>query len=195
VDRRIVHPASLDLDAPGRRDSLPYVSVGSGVTPTTVVFLIEAMRIFHEIVGDCSGIVPQVLVNDRAAVDYGKSLFRVVPTAPTEAWGGAENGPVALVREVFDNPFRGNALASSLSGWNGGALVKLPNASYDLRRLPEGTLDRSRLAVLADALEEAGCADAGILRHCRRPGEHLRGYWALDLVLGKACMRLPPRRR
>jgi hypothetical protein len=39
--------------------------------------------------------------------------------------------------------------------------------------------------VLADALEEAGCADAEILTHLRGPGPHVRGCWALDLVLGK----------
>ena len=39
--------------------------------------------------------------------------------------------------------------------------------------------------VLADALEEAGCTDADILSHCRQPGEHVRGCWLLDLLLGK----------
>ncbi len=42
-----------------------------------------------------------------------------------------------------------------------------------------------RLPILADALEEAGCRDADILGHCREPGEHVRGCWVVDLVLGK----------
>ena len=42
------------------------------------------------------------------------------------------------------------------------------------------------LLILADALEEAGCADAAILDHCRRPGEHVAGCWVVDLVLGKS---------
>ena len=41
------------------------------------------------------------------------------------------------------------------------------------------------LPILADALEEAGCDNADILDHCRRPGEHARGCWVLDLLLGK----------
>ncbi len=41
------------------------------------------------------------------------------------------------------------------------------------------------LPVLADALEEAGCADDVILAHCRGPGPHARGCWVVDLVLGK----------
>ena len=42
-----------------------------------------------------------------------------------------------------------------------------------------------RLAVLFDALEEAGCDDAEILNHLRSPGPHVRGCWAVDLLLGK----------
>ena len=42
-----------------------------------------------------------------------------------------------------------------------------------------------RLPILADALEEAGCTNADVLLHCRRPGEHVRGCWVVDLVLGE----------
>jgi hypothetical protein len=42
-----------------------------------------------------------------------------------------------------------------------------------------------RLPVLADALEDFGFNDAGILAHLRRKSGHLRGCWALDLVLGR----------
>jgi hypothetical protein len=41
------------------------------------------------------------------------------------------------------------------------------------------------LPILADALEEAGCDNTLILNHCRQPGEHVRGCWVLDLLLGK----------
>jgi hypothetical protein len=43
----------------------------------------------------------------------------------------------------------------------------------------------TRLAVLADALEDAGCTDAEILSHCRSPGPHVRGCWVVDEILGK----------
>jgi hypothetical protein len=52
-------------------------------------------------------------------------------------------------------------------------------------RLDDGTLDPARLAVLADALEEAGCGSEDQLMHLRRPGPHVRGCWAIDLILGK----------
>jgi hypothetical protein len=42
-----------------------------------------------------------------------------------------------------------------------------------------------RLPILADALEDAGSTNADILNHCRQPGEHVRGCWALDLILGR----------
>lgn len=39
--------------------------------------------------------------------------------------------------------------------------------------------------MLADALDEAGCTDADILDHCRCGGEHTRGCWVVDALLGK----------
>lgn len=49
-----------------------------------------------------------------------------------------------------------------------------------------GHLDPARLAVLADALEEAGCTGDGILSHLRSPGPHVRGCWVVDLILDKS---------
>lgn len=43
-----------------------------------------------------------------------------------------------------------------------------------------------RLPILADALQDAGCDCDDILNHFRDPNRtHVRGCWALDLVLGK----------
>jgi hypothetical protein len=44
-------------------------------------------------------------------------------------------------------------------------------------------LDNGLLAVLGDALEEAGCTDQDILSHCRSAGEQVRGCWLLDMIL------------
>lgn len=69
----------------------------------------------------------------------------------------------------------------------------------------DGRLDLQRLAVLADALEDADCTDENILRHLRGQershdaaanivrgepwrllrGPHVRGCWVVDLLLGK----------
>jgi hypothetical protein len=69
--------------------------------------------------------------------------------------------------------------------WNDGTVRRLAEGAYEHRLLPSGTLDLARLAVLADALEEAGCDQADILKHLRGPGPHVRGCWAVDLLLGK----------
>jgi hypothetical protein len=91
-----------------------------------------------------------------------------------------------LMRCLFRSPFRPPAVISpAWLSWNGGTVGRLAQAAYAERGLPGGALDRVRLAVLADALEESGCADHDLLGHLRGPGPHVRGCWPLDLLLGK----------
>ncbi|OWK36188.1 hypothetical protein FRUB_08751 [Fimbriiglobus ruber] len=45
--------------------------------------------------------------------------------------------------------------------------------------------DFSVTPILADALQDAGCDNEDILNHLRGDGPHVRGCWALDLLLGK----------
>ena len=59
----------------------PFVRVGSRVTPTTVVGLIEAMKLYNEITADCSGTIAEIVVENGQAVEWGQVLFRVDPTA------------------------------------------------------------------------------------------------------------------
>jgi hypothetical protein len=92
-----------------------------------------------------------------------------------------------LLRELFGPlPFRPVSVAPSLLDWDSGTVVRLARAAYEQRSLPDGKLDPTRLAVLADALEEAGCTDRDILGHLRGPGPHVRGCWAVDRLLGKS---------
>lgn len=60
-------------------DAPAFVRVGSRVTPTTVVGLIEAMKIFNEITADCTGVVAEILVEAQQPVEFGQILFRVDP--------------------------------------------------------------------------------------------------------------------
>ena len=98
--------------------------------------------------------------------------------------------------------------------WNGNTVPRLARAAYDERsgrecpkcyrgsvptdreddtcptchgtgRSEDGAIDPTRLAVLADALEEAGCDSEDFLAHLRSPVLHVRGCWVLDLLLGK----------
>jgi hypothetical protein len=92
-----------------------------------------------------------------------------------------------LLRCILANPFRGPPSIDLIClAWNGGTVKRLAQAAYEERSFPHGTLDLGRLAVLADALEEAGCTDEEILGHLRGPGPHIRGCWVLDLILGKS---------
>jgi hypothetical protein len=91
-----------------------------------------------------------------------------------------------LLRDIFGNPFRPVAINPAWLTWNDGVLVRLAQAAYEQRNMPAGTLDNSLLAILADALEEAGCTDKDILSHLRGPGPHVRGCWPVDLCLGKS---------
>jgi hypothetical protein len=99
-----------------------------------------------------------------------------------QAWARERRGHAAIIREIFGNPFRPVALAPA---WLMPAVVTLARAAYEGRSLPEGTLDGGRLAVLADALEEARCDNTEILEHLRLSGPHVRGCWALDLILSE----------
>jgi hypothetical protein len=90
-----------------------------------------------------------------------------------------------LLREIFGNPFRPVVVGRAWRAWNRGVVQTLAQAAYDERALPEGILDPARLAVLADALEEAGCTEERLLDHLRGLGLHVRGCWAVDLLVGK----------
>ncbi len=107
----------------------------------------------------------------------------------TERLGLAEalGHQAAVLRDLFGNPFRpAPAVDPAWLAWRGGVVRELARAAYEERRLPDGMFVPARLAALADALEDAGCTDADLLGHLRGPGSHVRGCWAVDLVVGKS---------
>jgi hypothetical protein len=126
--------------------------------------------------------------------DVGKALdfFARATSAAGNDWrcepSAAECAAQAgLIRELFCDPFWATPIIDPVwLAWNDGTVKYLAEATYEHRSLPDGTLDRNRLAVLGDALEEAGCTDASLLAHLRSPGPHVRGCFALDAVLGKS---------
>jgi hypothetical protein len=91
------------------------------------------------------------------------------------AWTAVRKGQAGLVRCVLGNPFRPVVLDPS---WLTPTVVSLARGVY-----ADSAFDR--LPILADALEDAGCDSRVILDHLRGPGPHVRGCWALDLILGK----------
>jgi len=55
----------------------PFVRVGSRVNPSTVVCIIEAMKILSEINADCTGVIKEILVENQQPVEFGQALFKV----------------------------------------------------------------------------------------------------------------------
>ena len=93
-------------------------------------------------------------------------------------WLTERREQAGISRDVFGNPFLSVTINPAWLGWNDSTVQKIAQAIYDERAF-------DRLPILADALEEAGCTNADILGHCRQPGEHVRGCWVVDLLLGK----------
>jgi hypothetical protein len=83
-----------------------------------------------------------------------------------------------LVRCIWGNPFRRTEVDPAWLAWQDGLVPRMARMVYEERRFTD-------LPILADALEDAGCDNPDLLAHCRQPGEHARGCWVVDLLLGK----------
>ncbi|MDY3559484.1 hypothetical protein R5W23_000477 [Gemmata sp. JC673] len=77
------------------------------------------------------------------------------------------------VWEVAGNPFQPPRF---LPAWRTDTVTALAKQMYESR-------DFTAMPILADALQDAGCDSDALLRHCRGEGTHVRGCWAIDLVL------------
>ena len=134
---------------------------------------------------------PAIRAASLAAVQAAEAAVYGNPTGTIsgDAVAVAHAAQVPLLRDVVGPlPFRSfPPLSASVLNWSGGLVVRLAQSAYDDRLLPSGELDPARLAVLCDALEDAGCSpDSEIVRHLRAPGPHVRGCWAVDVLSGRA---------
>lgn len=148
----------------------------------------------------------------------GRGLDRV--TAPARRGQTVRLCPPArqaeLLREVIGNPFRPALPLSALpQGWRGEGgppeLIWSPAGTQETVPvawvLPEwlqaqdGLVARLAAAIyaqgrwyevplLADALLDVGCDCEELIQHCRRPEGHVRGCWAVDVLL-QAAGRAP----
>ena len=58
-------------------DSKPFTELDSKVSESTVVCIIEAMKIMNEIQAEVAGTVVEVLVESGQPVEYGQRLFKI----------------------------------------------------------------------------------------------------------------------
>lgn len=86
-------PASLGLDDPGiayikspmvgtfyrspSPESKSFADVGTKVTETSPVCIIEAMKIMNEIQAEAKGTIIEVLVENGQPVEYGQKMFKI----------------------------------------------------------------------------------------------------------------------
>lgn len=93
---------------------------------------------------------------------------------------GVEQSPqrvLALFHEIFGCRLLHSGTVDPM--WLTSDVLALGRGIYD-----EKAFDR--MPILADALQDAGCDNDDILNHLRdATAPHVRGCWALDLVLGK----------
>ena len=80
-------PAGITINAPtvgtfysaASPDDAPFVTVGTVVKPDTVICMIEAMKVFNQILAEKSGRIVEILVENGDAVGFGQPLFRIEP--------------------------------------------------------------------------------------------------------------------
>ncbi len=139
---------------------------------------------------------PEYTPNDWAAAAASCAVFpsacpggtadtashRAAGASHDTTWKAELLWQAGIVRDLFGNPFRPITISAS---WFTPSVLSLAKAAYDNHNLPSGTLHNERFAILADALEDAGCDNTSILNHCRQEDVHVRGCWLLDLLLGK----------
>ncbi len=81
-DRKLIDVKSPTIGtfyAQEKEGAKPYVTIGSRVTATTTVGLIEAMKLFSEIPAGCDGVIAEILVENQQPVEHNQVLFRVDP--------------------------------------------------------------------------------------------------------------------
>jgi anti-sigma regulatory factor (Ser/Thr protein kinase) len=113
----------------------------------------------------------RVLASYRVTPDHSEVVIAHTGRQP------AERGiQAALARDVFGNPFRPVTAGPT---WLTSVVLALAGRMYESR-------DFTHMPILADALQDAGCEQPDVLDHCRAGGQHVRGCWVVDLLLGKS---------
>ncbi|MFC4799341.1 acetyl-CoA carboxylase biotin carboxyl carrier protein [Neobacillus sp. GCM10023253] len=62
--------------APGE-DAAPFVKIGDKVEKSTIVCILEAMKLFNEIEAEVTGEIVEILVKNGQLVEHGQPLFLV----------------------------------------------------------------------------------------------------------------------
>jgi hypothetical protein len=126
---------------------------------------------------------------DAAGEANARLALAVDPSIPAKeigasAWRQQRQRQCDMLRDIFPNPLAPEPNAVHLA-WRSNAVIRAARTAYD-----QGGADD--LAHLARLLEQAGCDSKELLEHCRASTGHVRGCWALDLILGLRPRRSRP---
>ncbi|WP_273709239.1 acetyl-CoA carboxylase biotin carboxyl carrier protein [Leuconostoc mesenteroides] len=58
-------------------ESTTFISVGQKVTKSTVVGIVEAMKMMTDVLANKDGLIAEILVSDGESIEYGQKLFRL----------------------------------------------------------------------------------------------------------------------
>lgn len=58
-------------------ESKPYAEIDTKVSESSVVCIIEAMKIMNEIQAENKGVILELLVENGQPVEYGQRLFKI----------------------------------------------------------------------------------------------------------------------
>ena len=112
----------------------------------------------------------------------GPGLAQAARDAANQRLGG-------IFRELFGNPFQPRSIATLEWRSAGGEvtpwMIVVGESARALALGIQADQAFDRMPILADALEDDGCNNLELLGHLREHRTHLRGCWALDLVLGR----------
>jgi hypothetical protein len=127
----------------------------------------------HRFLGGCS------LAASAALAAFRLQNPRHTITEAANTWLTARDTDRArlggLLADLFFDRFQNVRVQRA---WQTEIVVSLAQGIYEERAF-------DRMAILGDALEDAGCASALVLDHCRQPREHARGCWVVDGILDK----------
>jgi hypothetical protein len=165
------------------------------------------VNLAHDHVGRSAGLwgAVRALVRSRAKKTHRDAVLELVPAKNRErmravAWNGdvvpatvvqcitasavqtrvaeASARMSALAQEILGSPFHKPAFDPAWLMCNNGA-------AQHIAEQIAATGNFADMPILADAIEDAGCRDEELLRHCRQERTHVLGCWALDAVLGR----------
>jgi hypothetical protein len=159
------------------RELVAAVSAAEGVHPGTALAELAIWQAVRSVLSLDAGSAAHHAAFAACCADKGRPAERRF--GPLRAAVSAEQAAqCGLLRDIVGGPFR--PLPPLEPARFTPTVVSIARRAYHER-------DFAALPVLADALEDTGCTDEDVLRHCRLQAQaHCRGCWLIDLLLGKA---------